>query len=43
MLVEVDGKIYMNNITIINKNKKKNKNKKLNNFNNRIHAVQKKY
>ena len=38
MLVKVDGKTYINNITIIN-NKKKKKKKK--NFYNRIHALQK--
>ena len=36
MLVKVDGKTYINNITIINNNKKKKKN-----FYNRIHALQK--
>ena len=35
MLVKVDGKIYINNITIINKKKKKK------NIYNRIHALQK--
>ena len=38
MLVKVDGKTYINNITIIN-NKKKKKKKK--NIYNRIHALQK--
>ena len=37
MLVKVDGKTYINNITIIN-NKKKKKKK---NFNNRIYAYKK--
>ena len=37
MLVKVDGKTYINNITIIN-NKKKKKKK---NFYKRIHALQK--
>ena len=36
MLVKVDGKTYINNITIINNNKKKKKN-----IYNRIHALQK--
>ena len=35
MLVKVDGKTYINNITIINNNKKKK------NIYNRIHALQK--
>ena len=39
MLVKVDGKTYINNITIINNNKKKKKKKK--NIYNRIHALQK--
>ena len=37
MLVKVDGKTYINNITIINNNKKKKKK----NIYNRIHALQK--
>ena len=36
MLVKVDGKTYINNITIINNNNKKKKN-----FYNRIHAYKK--
>ena len=40
MLVKVDGKTYINNITIINNNKKKKKKKKKNIYN-RIHALQK--
>ena len=39
MLVKVDGKTYINNITIINNKKKKKKKKK--NIYNRIHALQK--
>ena len=39
MLVKVDGKTYINNITIINNNNKKKKKKK--NFYNRIHAYKK--
>ena len=37
MLVKIDGKTYINNITIINNNKKKKKK----NIYNRIHALQK--